>query len=218
LIADDSPKRTSALPPSYAPDVLIIGLGHVGLPLAAEAGRGDLTVVGHDLDEAVVNDLNAGRSRIALVSGMAIRCHEVGDINGRLPRYAAAKATVLLNRHKKPVKGSRVLLLGVTYKRDITMAGERVLCAPTTRHPRPGTRVRPHGSSRQALTSMREISYQTRREAFMYGKISLATGAIGAGALLAGGMHMMTWLIAGGFAVVLGGLMLYRLATIKARR
>jgi hypothetical protein len=29
---------------------------------------------------------------------------------------------------------------------------------------------------------------------------------------------MMTWAIAGGFAVVLGGLTLYRLATIKARR
>jgi hypothetical protein len=187
LIADDSPKPTSALPPSYAPDVLIIGLERVGLPLA-------------------------------LVSGMAIRRHELGDINGRLPRCAAAKATVLLNRHMKPVNGSRVLLLGVTCKRDVTMAGERVLCAPVTRHPRPGTRVRPRGSSRQALTFRREISYQTKPEAFMYGKISLATGAIGTGALLAGGMHMMTWLIAGGFAVVLGGLMLYRLATIKARR
>ena len=32
------------------------------------------------------------------------------------------------------------------------------------------------------------------------------------------GMHMMTWVIGAGFAVVLGGLMLYRLATIKARR
>jgi hypothetical protein len=31
-------------------------------------------------------------------------------------------------------------------------------------------------------------------------------------------MHMMTWVIGAGFAVVLGGLMLYRLATIKARR
>jgi hypothetical protein len=218
LIADDSPKRTSALRPSYAPDVLIIRLEHVGLPLAAEAVRGGLTVVGYDLDEVVVNDLNAGRSHIALVSGMAIRCHEPGDINGRLPRYAAAKATVQLSRHKRPVNGARVLLPGATYKRDVTMAGERVLCAPTTRHRLPGTRVRPHGSSRQALTFRREISYQTRPEAFMYGKISLATGAIGTGALLAGGLHMMTWLIAGGFAVVLGGLMLYRLATIKARR
>ena len=146
MIADDSPKRTSALRPSYAPDVLIIRLKHVGLPLAAEAVRGGLTFVGYDVDEAVVDDLNAGRSHTALVSGMAIRCHELGDI---------------------------------------PLAGERVLCAPTTRHPRPGTRVRPHGSSRQALTFRREISYQT--------------------------MHMMTWLIAGGFAVVLGGLMLYRI-------
>jgi hypothetical protein len=173
--------------------VLIIRLEHVGLPLEAEAVRGDLTVVGYD-------------------------CQELGDINGQLPRYAAAKATVLLNRHKKPVNGSRALPLGVTHKRDVTMAGERVLCAPTTRHPRPGTRVRPHGSSRQALTFRREISYQPRREAFMYGKMSIGTGVIGTGALLATGMHMMTLLIIGGLAVVLGGLMLYRLATIKARR
>ena len=52
----------------------------------------------------------------------------------------------------------------------------------------------------------------------MYGKVSLASGTIATGTLLAAGMHMMTWVIAGGFAVVLGGLMLYRLATIKARR
>ena len=159
MIADDSPKRTPTLRPSYAPDVLIIRLEHVGLSLAAV--RDGLTIAGLD---------------------------------------------------------SGALLPGATSERDVTVAGERVLCAPTTRHPRPGTRVRPHGSSRQVLTFRPEISYQTRPEAFMYGKISLATGAIGTGALLAGGMHMMTWLIVSGFAVVLGGLMLYRLATIKARR
>jgi hypothetical protein len=52
----------------------------------------------------------------------------------------------------------------------------------------------------------------------MYGKMSVAGGTIATGALLAAGMHMMTWVIVGGFAVVLGGLTLYRLATIKARR
>ena len=52
----------------------------------------------------------------------------------------------------------------------------------------------------------------------MYGKMSVASGTIATGTLLAAGMHMMTWVIGGGFAVVLGGLMLYRLATIKARR
>ncbi len=80
MIADDSPKRTSTLRPSHAPDVLIIRLEHVGLPLAPKAVRGGLTVVGYDVDEAVVDDLNPGRSHTALVSGMAIRCHELGDI------------------------------------------------------------------------------------------------------------------------------------------
>jgi hypothetical protein len=48
--------------------------------------------------------------------------------------------------------------------------------------------------------------------------MSIASGTIATGALLAAGMDAMTWVIAGGFAVVLGGLTLYRLATIKARR
>ena len=93
---------------------MLIGLGHVGLPLAAEAAQGGLAVVGYDLDEAVVNDFNAGQSYIALVREMAIRRHELGGINGWLPRYAAPKATVLLNPHRKPVNGSRAraVLLG----------------------------------------------------------------------------------------------------------
>ena len=39
----------------------------------------------------------------------------------------------------------------------------------------------------------------------MYGKMSVASGTIATGALLAAGMHMMTWVIGAGFAVVLGG-------------
>jgi nucleotide sugar dehydrogenase len=41
------------------------------------------------------------------------------EINGRMPRYVAERAAELLNRNAKPVNGARVLLLGVTYKRDI---------------------------------------------------------------------------------------------------
>jgi hypothetical protein len=52
----------------------------------------------------------------------------------------------------------------------------------------------------------------------MYGRMSAAGGTIAAGALLASGANVMTWMIAGGVGVVLGGLTLYRLATIKARR
>ena len=42
-----------------------------------------------------------------------------GEINGRMPGYVTDRAAELLNRHARPVNGARVLLLGVTYKRNI---------------------------------------------------------------------------------------------------
>jgi nucleotide sugar dehydrogenase len=45
-------------------DVAIIGLGYVGLPLAQEASRAGLTVLGFDVDAGVVDALNEGRSHI----------------------------------------------------------------------------------------------------------------------------------------------------------
>lgn len=41
------------------------------------------------------------------------------EINERMPAYVVARVQRLLNRHRKAVHGSRVLLLGVTYKPDI---------------------------------------------------------------------------------------------------
>jgi UDP-N-acetyl-D-glucosamine dehydrogenase len=41
------------------------------------------------------------------------------EINGRMPSYVVDRAADLLNRNSKPLNGARVLLLGVTYKRDI---------------------------------------------------------------------------------------------------
>ncbi|MET8046330.1 nucleotide sugar dehydrogenase [Streptosporangium sp. NPDC005286] len=41
------------------------------------------------------------------------------EINERMPSYVVARVQRLLNRHRKPVNGSKVLLLGVTYKPDI---------------------------------------------------------------------------------------------------
>jgi UDP-N-acetyl-D-glucosamine dehydrogenase len=41
------------------------------------------------------------------------------EINGRMPAYVADRAADLLNRHGKAVNGARILLVGVTYKRDI---------------------------------------------------------------------------------------------------
>lgn len=42
------------------------------------------------------------------------------EVSGRMPAYVAARIQQLLNDHRKPVNGSKVLLLGVTYKADIS--------------------------------------------------------------------------------------------------
>lgn len=40
-------------------------------------------------------------------------------INDRMPEYCVERASKILNRHKKSLNGSRVLVLGVAYKQDI---------------------------------------------------------------------------------------------------
>ena len=41
------------------------------------------------------------------------------EINQRMPTYVADRAGEILNQQAKPIKGASVLLLGVTYKKDI---------------------------------------------------------------------------------------------------
>ncbi|MDO4566580.1 MAG: nucleotide sugar dehydrogenase [Oscillospiraceae bacterium] len=40
-------------------------------------------------------------------------------INDRMPEYCVGRASRILNRQKKPLNGSRILVLGVAYKQDI---------------------------------------------------------------------------------------------------
>ena len=42
-----------------------------------------------------------------------------GEVNGAMPRYVIDQTIEALNRHRKAVNGSRVLVLGLSYKRDI---------------------------------------------------------------------------------------------------
>jgi UDP-N-acetyl-D-glucosamine dehydrogenase len=54
-------------------NVLVIGLGYVGLPLAQEAARRGLGVTGFDISRRAVDGLNAGRSHIDDLSDADIR-------------------------------------------------------------------------------------------------------------------------------------------------
>ncbi|MEU8260158.1 nucleotide sugar dehydrogenase [Micromonospora sp. NPDC048999] len=47
-----------------AVDVVILGLGYVGLPLAREATLAGMSVIGFDVNTALVKSLNAGRSHV----------------------------------------------------------------------------------------------------------------------------------------------------------
>jgi len=60
--ADDRPDDNQTMLSST--DLLVIGLGYVGLPLAREAAFSGLTVVGLDLNTELVAGLNAGRSHV----------------------------------------------------------------------------------------------------------------------------------------------------------
>ena len=49
-------------------DLLVIGLGYVGLPLVREATNVGLNVVGYDIGQGVVDLLNDGRSHVDDIS------------------------------------------------------------------------------------------------------------------------------------------------------
>jgi UDP-N-acetyl-D-glucosamine dehydrogenase len=52
--------------------------------------------------------------------GMPTRFIELaGEINTSMPRYVISKTTEALNEHRKSLKGSKVLILGLAYKKDI---------------------------------------------------------------------------------------------------
>jgi UDP-N-acetyl-D-glucosamine dehydrogenase len=54
-------------------------------------------------------------------TGFEPRLIEVaGQINAAMPHAVVDKIAVALNDHKKPLNGSRVLIAGVTYKRDVS--------------------------------------------------------------------------------------------------
>lgn len=57
----------------------VIGLGYVGLPLAVEAARSGLTVLGFDVNDEVVATVNSGRSHIQDLSDQDIQ--ELCDVN-----------------------------------------------------------------------------------------------------------------------------------------
>ena len=114
--------------------LVIIGQGYVGLPLAQVACQAGYAVTGLEVNQAVVDDLNTGSSHVEDVPDIALQVmleqgyrattdnavlgHE--DINNSMPVYVVQRIQDLLNDHQKSLNGAKVLLLGVSYKANIS--------------------------------------------------------------------------------------------------
>lgn len=59
-------------------------------------------------------------SWLARLQGMNTRFIELaGEINSNMPRYVISRLTEFLNEQTKPLKGSRICILGMAYKKDV---------------------------------------------------------------------------------------------------
>jgi UDP-N-acetyl-D-glucosamine dehydrogenase len=57
---------------------------------------------------------------VARKYGLTTRFIELaGEINTSMPAYVVSKVGDALNEHRKPIKGSKVALLGMAYKKDV---------------------------------------------------------------------------------------------------
>lgn len=57
---------------------------------------------------------------LARTHGMTTRFIELaGEVNHKMPEYVVSRIGEFLNEHAKPIKGSRILMLGMAYKKDV---------------------------------------------------------------------------------------------------
>jgi UDP-N-acetyl-D-glucosamine dehydrogenase len=73
-------------------------------------------------------------------------------VNGRMPDYVVERIGSLLNRHGKPLKDSKILLVGVAYKRDVADTRESPALDVLTLLVEKGCRISYHDPHVPALT------------------------------------------------------------------
>ena len=89
----------------------VIGLGYVGLPLLIEFARSGFYVLGLDIDESKIDDLNAGRSYIRHIEPEAVRdtiqSNARAEVSADFRRVADCDALLIcvptpLTKHREP--------------------------------------------------------------------------------------------------------------------
>jgi len=100
-------------------NIAVIGLGYVGLPLALQFARVGATVIGLDIDPAKVSSLNSGRSYIKHISDADIASALATSRLSASTDFSLIRTIEALNHHGKPLKGSKILIIGLAYKADV---------------------------------------------------------------------------------------------------
>jgi UDP-N-acetyl-D-glucosamine dehydrogenase len=105
-----TPGTQPALPEAFKPDVAIVGLGYVGLPLAMTFANGGATVLGIDVDPRKAEAIAAGTSYIEDVSSADVARHVAAGRFAATASFAdvvTASAVIIavptpLNRNREP--------------------------------------------------------------------------------------------------------------------
>lgn len=112
-------------------DLVVVGLGYVGLPLAARAVEAGFTVRGHDISDAVVHGLSAGRSHVGDVPDEVVaRMTENGFTASTDPSAFAGADTIVL-----------CVPTGLTETGQPDLGAVRAAAETVSEHLRPGTLV-----------------------------------------------------------------------------
>jgi UDP-N-acetyl-D-mannosaminuronate dehydrogenase len=70
-------------------NICIVGIGYVGLPLAVQFARSGATVVGLDIDQAKVDQINAGRTTQTIYASRLGQCAALAIHEGIHSRFSA---------------------------------------------------------------------------------------------------------------------------------
>lgn len=114
-----------------AADLVVIGLGYVGLPLAQEASRAGLQVMGLDIEPAVVDGLNVGRSHIDDLTDEDIAAMRAGGFRATTDASELASTAAVVICVPTPLSDEG--------GPDLTAV--RTACDTIAEHLRPGTLV-----------------------------------------------------------------------------
>lgn len=133
--------------PGTAGTVAVVGAGKMGLPLAAQFASHGWSVVAVDINPAVVDAINAGRSHVAEEPGLAERvadAHAAGRLRATLDGAAAARESdvvvlivpVMLDQAQRPdhrLMDAAVDAVGPGVRRGATVIFETTLPVGDTR-------------------------------------------------------------------------------------